>query len=207
MITYLRKLHPPSSHCICCCLRSPQHVRLSSPGDQEVKRLEDALTKREGIDGRARLSSAVTVFILCSAGACVSCTAKSPPGAFKPSPSPPPPAFRQTLYFSPQCSLPRPPPPPPASFCFPVFSPIIEPPEFGSVGGVAKNATTKGKGGRRNEERRQGHSQFTSQEETAGVGGRKREEEQMRSEEGKKKEMGTGEGERGSIMLPKNNNN
>lgn len=100
---------PPTSHCICCCLRSPQHVRLSSPGDQEVKRLEDALTKREGIDGRARLSSAVTVFILCSAGACVSCAAKSPPGAFKPSPSPPPPpAFRQTLYFSPQCSLPRP---------------------------------------------------------------------------------------------------
>lgn len=128
----------------------------------------------------------------------------------------------QTFSFSSSSSSPRrqtdalllssmlPPPPHPrlpASFCFPVFSPITEPPEFGSVGGVAKNATTKGKGGRRNEERRQGHSQFTSQEETGGVGGRKREEEQMKSEEGKKKEMGTGEGERGSIMLPKNNNN
>lgn len=103
---------------------------------------------------------------------------------------PPPPSDRRFTFLLNTPSPAPPPPPPPASFCFPVFSPIVEPPEFGSVGGVAKNATTKGKGGRRNEERRQGHSQFTSQEETGGVGGRRREEEQMRSEEGEKEGNG-----------------
>lgn len=123
----------------------------------------------------------------------------SPPGAFKP-----PPAHLKLLPHHPLSppSLTR----LAASFCFPVFSPIIEPPEFGSVGGVAKK--TQQQRGREEEERRSGGKVVPSlplggNRRGGGGGGYGEGRGGVRSEEGKKKEMGTGEGERGSITLPK----
>lgn len=147
MITHLRKLPPsapPSScRCVCCCARSPQRMRLSSPGDQEVKRLGDALTRREGIDGRARLSSPLTVFRLCSAAACVPCrNCKKSTRGFQAS------SFSS---YSPRCQTDASlfssalPPPPRRILLFPCFlSNHPAPPRLAALEVLLK--TTKGKG-------------------------------------------------------------
>lgn len=88
---YLRTPPPPpsSSHCICCFLSSPQRMRLSSPGDQEVKRLEDVPVKggRKSMGKPDFLLHSLYLYFV-PLELVFPTLQKSPTGAFKPPPVP-----------------------------------------------------------------------------------------------------------------------